>query len=162
MSDGSRRTFIGLTLSAAGAQLMHPAASAVGATRDLPKSEQDAALHVAQADNGNKRPRTPTLDTVYLVVYRPGEKWLVGQPLEAQPLQGHGRYMLSLFREGTLRHAGRFEDGSGGAAVFTAADDAAATAVVEKDPVVASKVFAYELRRWVWVDWAKLGPAPTA
>jgi uncharacterized protein YciI len=134
MSDSSRRTFIGLSLSAAGAQLMSRAASGAGTS-------------------------VPTLETVYLVVYRPGEKWLVGRPLEAQPLREHGRYMLSLHREGTLRYAGRFADGSGGAAVFAAADDAAATAVVEKDPAVISKVFAYDLRRWVRVDWGKLRPA---
>jgi len=101
----------------------------------------------------------PTLDTVYLVVYRPGENWRAGQHLEAQPLHDHGRYMLALHRQGTLRHAGRFADGSGGAAVFAAADDAAAASVVEKDPAVISKVFAYDLRRWVWVDWDKLRPA---
>jgi uncharacterized protein YciI len=125
MSDGSRRTFIGLGLSAAAAELI---------------------------------PRTtvPIQETVYLVVYRPGENWLAGQPLEAQPLREHGRYMLSLHHGGTLRHAGRFVDGSGGAAVFAAPDDAAATLVVEKDPAVVSKVFAYDLRRWIWVDWEKL------
>jgi uncharacterized protein YciI len=96
---------------------------------------------------------------VYLVVYRPGEKWLAGQPLEAQPLREHGRYMLSLHREGTLRYAGRFADGSGGAAVFAAPDDAAANLIVEKDPAVISKVFAYDLRRWLRVDWEKLRPA---
>jgi uncharacterized protein YciI len=125
MSDSTRRTFIGLGLSAAATELM-------------------------------PRKTAPIQDTVYLVVYRPGAKWLAGQPLEAQPLRDHGRYMLTLHREGTLRHAGRFVDGSGGAAVFAAADDAAATAVVKKDPAVVSKVFAYDLRRWVWVDWEKL------
>ena len=131
MSSSSRRTFMGIALSAAGAHLMSRAAKAAGA-------------------------RVPTLETVYLVVYRPGEKWLAGQPLEAQPLREHGRYMLSLHREGILRHAGRFADGSGGAAVFVAADDEAATRVVEKDPAVISKVFAYDLRCWLRVDWEQL------
>src|SRR5687767_9308158 len=97
VSDSSRRTFIGLSLSAAGAQLMSRPAGAAGTG-------------------------VPTLETVYLVIYRPGEKWLAGQPLDAQPLREHGRYMLSLHREGTLRYAGRFADGSGGAAVFAAPD----------------------------------------
>ena len=129
MRASSRRTFMGLSLSAAGAQLLSRAANAAA---------------------------PPTLEPVYLVVYRPGDAWLVGQPLEAQPLREHGRYMLSLHREGTLRYAGRFEDGSGGAAVFAAPDDAAAKLVVEKDPAVVSKVFAYDLRRWIRVDWEKL------
>jgi uncharacterized protein YciI len=114
-----------------------------------------AAGAAMMSENAASAP-VPTLETVYLVVYRPGEKWLAGRPLEAQPLREHGRYMLSLHREGTLRFAGRFEDGSGGAAVFAAADDAAATAVVEKDPAVVSKLFAYDLRRWLRVDWEKL------
>ncbi|MET0533412.1 MAG: YciI family protein [Steroidobacter sp.] len=127
MSGESRRTFIGMSLSAVGVELMGRA--------------------------------PPVLDSVYLVIYRPGEQWLAGQPLEAQPLRDHGRYMLQLYREGTLRYAGRFEDGSGGAAVFAAADDAAANRVVEKDPAVVSRVFAYDLKRWIWVDWGKLRPA---
>jgi uncharacterized protein YciI len=116
-------------------------------------------LSVAGAQLLSRGVSAAELETVYLVVYRPGEKWLAGQPLEAQPLREHGRYMLSLYREGTLRYAGRFADGSGGAAVFAAADDEAASAVVEKDPAVLSKVFAYDLRRWIRMDWAKLRPA---
>jgi uncharacterized protein YciI len=147
MSDSSRRAFIGMTLSVAGAELMARTADAAG------------VMEPPQADDKKARRSVPTLDIVYLVVYRPGEKWLAGQPLEAQPLREQGRYMLSLHREGTLRYAGRFADGSGGAAVFAAADDAAASAVVEKDPAVVSKVFAYDLRRWIRVDWEKLRPA---
>lgn len=140
MCVNSRRAFIGMGLSMAGMQLAARGADATGME----------ARHRA----------LPTVDSVYLVVYRPGENWLAGQPLEAQPLREHGRYMLSLYREGTLRFAGRFEDGSGGAAVFKAPDDAAASLVVEKDPAVVSRVFTYDLRRWVWVDWGKLRPAP--
>jgi uncharacterized protein YciI len=131
MGQRSRRTFMGLTLSAAGASLMPRAASAAGTT-------------------------VPTLEIVYLVVFRPGESWLAGKPLEAQNLREHGRYMLALHREGILRFAGRFADGSGGAAVFAATDDAAATLVVQKDPAVVAKVFDYDLRRWMRVDWEKL------
>src|SRR5687768_13491642 len=105
MSKNSRRTFIGLSLSAAGAQLMYPATSAVSATRDHATGEQGDATRSAPAHAEKARPGVPTLETVYLVVYRPGEKWLVGQPLEAQPLREHGRYMLSLHRDGTLRYA---------------------------------------------------------
>jgi uncharacterized protein YciI len=144
MSRNSRRAFVGLGLSMAGVQLMSRAAN---------------AADPAHPDATKARPSVPTLETVYLVVYRPGEKWLAGQPLAAQPLREHGRYMLALYREGTLRYAGGFADGSGGAAVFAAADDAAAIRVVEKDPAVITKVFAYDLRRWSRVDWKSLRPA---
>jgi len=130
MSRNSRRAFVGMSLSAIAAK--------------------------ATPNEAAPRRAAPLLDSVYLVVYRPGEQWLAGQPLEAQPLREHGRYMLSLYREGTLRYAGRFADGSGGAAVFAAPDDAAASRVVEKDPAVVSRVFTYDLRRWLQVDWGKL------
>ena len=45
-------------------------------------------------------------------------------------------------------------DSSGGAASFTAPDDAAALAVVEKDPAVVDGIFTFVLRRWDLVDWA--------
>lgn len=159
MCDSSRRTFIGMSLLAAGAELISRTANAAEAAQGKHTSEQGAGIDSAHAAAWKPRAIVPTQGTVYLLVYRPGEKWHTGQPLEAQPLREHARYMLSLHREGTLRHAGRFVDGSGGAAVFTAADDATATMVVEKDPAVISKVFAYDLRRWAWVDWEKLRPA---
>jgi len=97
----------------------------------------------------------PAVDSVYLVIYRPGERWRDDRP-QAQQLRDHGRYMLSLHRQGILRFAGGFGDGKGGAAVFAATDDAAAVAVVAADPAVKEQVFVYELRRWTWVDWAQL------
>ena len=152
MSSNSRRAFIGLSLSAAGVELMP---SAVGA-REQPAT----ADHPITARDPKSRPRRlPTLESVYLVVYRPGDQWRAGQPLEAQPLLEHGRYMLSLYREGSLRYAGGFADGSGGAAVFVALDDTAASRIVENDPAVVARVFTYDLRRWMRVDWHKLGSA---
>jgi uncharacterized protein YciI len=138
--DNSRRTFIEMGLATAGASLM---------------SQANAAAREAPSEAGRER-RTPILEAVYLVVYRPGENWLPGRPLQGQPLREHGRYMLSLYREGTLRYAGGFADDTGGAAVFSAPDAAAAERVISKDPAVVSKVFTYELHPWARVDWAKL------
>jgi uncharacterized protein YciI len=67
----------------------------------------------------------------------------------------HFRYLLALHRRGELRLAGPFANERGGAAVFQAADDAAAKAWLEADPAVRSQVFQFELRRWSPVDWAK-------
>lgn len=92
----------------------------------------------------------------YLCVYRPGAKWLPGKPLSEQPLREHGRYMLDLYRGGIMRLAGRFADGSGGAMVFGADDDASAQAIVAADPAVVAQTFAYELRQWAFVDWEAL------
>jgi uncharacterized protein YciI len=128
-STEDRRRFIGMGLMAAGG-LAATGNAAEPATQDA---------------------TAPT----FIVVYRPGPKWLAGKPLAGQPLREHGQYMLSLYRSGALRFAGPFGDDSGGAAVFTAADDAAALAVVQADPAVVTEVFIYELRRWQLVDWQK-------
>jgi uncharacterized protein YciI len=92
----------------------------------------------------------------YLCVYRPGPHWVPGKPLSEQPLREHGRYMLDLYKRGVMRMAGRFADGSGGAMLFGADDDASAQAIVAADPAVVAQTFTYELRQWAFVDWAAL------
>jgi uncharacterized protein YciI len=92
----------------------------------------------------------------YLCVYRPGPHWLPGKPLSEQPLREHGRYMLDLYKRGVMRLAGRFADGSGGAMLFGADDDASAQAIVAADPAVVAGTFTCELRQWAFVDWASL------
>jgi uncharacterized protein YciI len=89
----------------------------------------------------------------FLCIYRPGAKWLPGKPLAEQPLREHGRYMLDLHRRGIMRLAGRFADGSGGAMLFGADDDASAEAIVAADPAVVAQTFSFELRQWAFVDW---------
>ena len=102
---------------------------------------------LAQADS--KQPS-------YLVIFRPGPRWLQGKPLAEQPLREHGRYMLDLYRRGVMRLAGRFADGSGGAMLIGADDDASAQAIAAADPAVVAETFTYELRQWAFVDWASL------
>ena len=92
----------------------------------------------------------------FLVVYKPGPRWLPGKPLQEQPLREHGRYMLELYRRGVMRLAGRFADGSGGAMLFGAVDDVSAQAIVAADPAVIAQTFMYELRQWAVVDWEAL------
>jgi hypothetical protein len=75
----------------------------------------------------------------YLCIYRPGPRWLPGKPLAEQPLREHGRYMLDLYQRGVMRMAGRFADGSGGAMLFGADDDASAQAIVAADPAVVAE-----------------------
>ena len=92
----------------------------------------------------------------YLCVYRPGPRWLPGKPLAEQPLREHGRYMLDLYKRGVMRLAGRFADGSGGAMLFGADDEASAQAIVAADPAVVAETFTSEVRQWAFVDWASL------
>lgn len=111
-----------------------------------------AALAGSSGATQAAQPEQPS----YLCVYRPGAKWLPGKPLAEQPLREHGRYMLDLYRRGVMRLAGRFADGSGGAMLFGADNDASAQAIVAADPAVVAQTFAYELRQWAFVDWASL------
>jgi len=111
-----------------------------------------AALAGSSATTQAAQPDQPS----YLCVYRPGAKWLPGKPLSEQPLREHGRYMLDLYRRGIMRLAGRFADGSGGAMLFGADDDANAQAIVAADPAVVAQTFTYELRQWAFVDWEAL------
>ena len=91
--------------------------------------------------------------TTYLVIYRPGTGWIAGKPLGEQPLNGHGKYMLSLYVKGVLKFAGPFLDNSGGAVAFEAANEGEAKAVVAQDPAVIGKVFVGELHPWRLTDW---------
>jgi uncharacterized protein YciI len=111
-----------------------------------------AALAGSSGTTQAAQPQQPS----YLCVYRPGARWLPGKPLSEQPLREHGRYMLDLYRRGIMRLAGRFADGSGGAMLFGADDDAGAQAIVAADPAVVAQTFTYELRQWAFVDWAAL------
>jgi uncharacterized protein YciI len=114
-----------------------------------------AGLGVALASD-ELRAQEQSKQPSYLCVYRPGPGWLPGKPLAEQPLREHGRYMLDLYRRGVMRMAGRFADGSGGAMLFGADDDAKAQAIVAADPAVVAGTFTYELRQWAFVDWAAL------
>lgn len=105
---------------------------------------------------GSASAQAATTQPSYLCVYRPGPRWLAGKPLSEQPLREHGRYMLDLYKRGVMRLAGRFADGSGGAMLFGADDDASAQAIVAADPAVVAETFTYELRQWAFVDWASL------
>jgi len=111
-----------------------------------------ASFSAALAHSTTTQAASPTQPS-YLCIYRPGARWLPGKPLSGQPLRDHGRYMLDLYRRGIMRLAGPFADGSGGAMLFSAEDDASAEAIVSTDPAVVAQTFTYELRQWAVVDW---------
>ena len=94
-----------------------------------------------------------TKKSAYIVIYRPGPAWIPGKPVTEQPLKEHGKYMLSLYKNGVLKFAGPFTDDAGGAVVFEAENEDGAKAVVMADPAVASKIFLHELHPWKLVEW---------
>lgn len=113
-----------------------------------------SAVGLGQQERGTKS-GLPAKST-FVVIYKPGPTWLPGKPLKEQPLQEHGRYILSLYAKGMLKFGGPFSDDAGGAAVFEAADESEAKAIVTRDPAVVSQVFVYELHPWKLVDWESL------
>ncbi len=110
---------------------------------------------IAYAQNAAPTPSGSPAKQTYLVVYKPGPKWLAGKPVAEQPLKEHFKYMLSLYTSGTMRFAGPFSNDAGGALVFEATADAEALAIVKTDPAVINKIFVFELNRWDLVQWHK-------
>jgi uncharacterized protein YciI len=104
--------------------------------------------------SGAAEASSPTPDgATFLVVYRPGPAWLPGQPVAAQPLAEHFRYMVQLYEAGVLKLAGPFTDDTGGALLLTVKDEAQAREVVANDPAVKTRVFVSELHPWRLVPW---------
>jgi uncharacterized protein YciI len=102
-----------------------------------------------------QQPEAQKKKSTYLVVYRPGPAWIPGKPVKEQPLKEHGKYMLSLYKNGILKIAGPFTDDAGGAVMFEAENDEEANAIVAADPAVASKIFLSELHPWGLVEWER-------
>lgn len=99
----------------------------------------------------------------YLVVYRRGSAWDDAKPMREQSgMREHFRYYIDLHRKGQLVAAGGFVDGSGGAAVIRATDDAAAAAILAEDPAVKGRVFRFELQRWKPNAWEEISQRAAA
>lgn len=111
-----------------------------------------ASISFARYQTQTTRPKHRS-KTTYLLLYRPGPAWVPGKPVTEQPLKEHGKYMLGLYINGTLRFAGPLLDDTGGAVVFEAENNDEAKAIVAADPAVASHVFLPELHPWKLVDW---------
>ena len=109
----------------------------------------------ADAQNLSLPQPKETPKQTYLVVYKPGPKWLQGKSMSEQPLKEHFKYMLSLYTSGVMRFAGPFAKDAGGAVVFDAVDDDEALKVVKNDPAVINQIFLFELNRWDLVNWDK-------
>ena len=106
-------------------------------------------------------------EATYLVLYRPGPAWLTGKSVMEQPLEEHGKYMLSLYIKGSMKLAGPLTDNAGGAVLLEVSDEAEAKAIVANDPAVKSGVFVFEMHPWKMQQWDELakkakGTAQTA
>jgi uncharacterized protein YciI len=91
----------------------------------------------------------------YLVIYRPGQAWVAGKPVEEQPLKEHGKYMLSLYVKGSMKLAGPLTDNAGGAVLLAVANESEAKSIVMEDPAVKNGIFVYEMHPWELKPWDK-------
>jgi uncharacterized protein YciI len=153
MEPQDRRHFIGIGIAAAIGGL---ATSAV-AQADRRTATGETAVSPSRAAPSE------TAAPIYLVIYKQGPRWVDGKPMRDQlGMPDHFQYYIDLYRAGRLRDAGGFTDGSGGAAIFEAIDDAAAEAFIKADPAVTSGTFAYELKRWRPNPWAEISKVRAA
>lgn len=89
----------------------------------------------------------------YAVIYEVGQGWLMGKPLEEQPLVEHGDYLRYLYQQGILIEGGPYLDDSGGLILIRAEDIDAAWEIVEQDPAVVNGVFVPEVHPWFQGNW---------
>jgi uncharacterized protein YciI len=132
-------------------------------TLAAPAAAQAPAAPPAAASTA---PATPiTAPAGFLVIYKIGPAWKPDVSSDVQ-LRDHGRYMFALHQKKALKAGGPFTDGSGGAALIEAESLAAAQAIVDADPAVATKVFTAEVHAWAHVNWEEVArrfqarPAP--
>ncbi len=84
----------------------------------------------------------------YIAHYRPGPKWLTGQPLKDQPLKSHVDYLLALHEGGKLLMGGPFADGSGGLVIFTGDNISEVEDLIANDPAVTDGILVASVKKW--------------
>jgi uncharacterized protein YciI len=109
----------------------------------------------AQSLTKTANPQETATKATYLVLYRPGPAWLTEKSVMDQPLEEHGKYMLSLYTKGSMKLAGPLTDNAGGAVLLEVSNKEEAKAIVANDPAVKSGVFVYELHPWKLQPWEK-------
>ena len=84
----------------------------------------------------------------YAILYRPGPKWIEGEPLSRQPLKEHVSYWLSHATSGPVKMAGPFPDDSGGLVIVEVSGPEQAGLLVDHDPAIVNQILAAEVHKW--------------
>ena len=84
----------------------------------------------------------------YAILYRPGSKWIEGQPLAEQPLKEHSSYLLRQATNGPVKMGGPFSDGSGGLVIVEVSGPEQARRLVDHDPAIVNQILAAEVHKW--------------
>jgi len=109
----------------------------------------------AHRPTGTASPQETANKATYLVLYRPGPRWLIGKSVMEQPLKEHGKYMLSLYVKGSMKLAGPLTDDAGGAVLLEVSNETEAKAIVTNDPAVKGGIFVYEMHAWKLQPWGE-------
>jgi uncharacterized protein YciI len=80
----------------------------------------------------------------YVVLLKPGPKWVAGKPAGEQALANHGRYLHEQMTKGSLQLAGLFLDDSGGLVLYNARGETEVRSIAEHDPGVLDGILAVE------------------
>lgn len=86
--------------------------------------------------------------TYFAIIYDPGPEWKRGEPLSAQGLDDHGRYMRKLAQDGVLILAGPLSTSEGGLVILAAGDLHEAAAIMAQDPAVLQGKFVGRVSEW--------------
>lgn len=84
----------------------------------------------------------------FLVVFKPGPKWIADKSVFEQPLKPHAQYMQKLYDEGKLLYAGPFLDDSGGLAILNVSSKAEADQILAQEPATLEHIFIAESHPW--------------
>lgn len=84
----------------------------------------------------------------FAIMYDPGPEWKRGEPLSAQGLGDHGRYMRKLAQDGVLILAGPLSTSEGGLVILVAGNLDEAADIMARDPAVLQGKFVGRVSEW--------------
>ena len=88
----------------------------------------------------------PVTDSLFVVIFTTGPAWDAAKPPGEQPnFKEHSANLGRLRKEGVIKLGGRYADK--GMIIFSANSTAAAKAMIDSDPGVASKLFNADLQK---------------
>lgn len=84
----------------------------------------------------------------YLIIFKPGPKWIPGKSIFEQPLKTHAEYMQKLYTERKLLYAGPFLDDQGGVAILSVSNADEVRQILANEPATREQIFVAEAHPW--------------
>jgi len=95
----------------------------------------------------------------FVVIFKPGPRWIPGKSIFEQPLDPHVTYLQGLFKRGKLVTAGPFSDSSGGMTIMQVDSEQEARQLIDRDPNVINGLLQAELHPWSPIAWDRCNGA---